>query len=128
MFKTLQQQQNGQALGNRLRWFIAVLLFLHAPLLQGQDEKAVGPFGEPVAPAQPVANPLLKPGSGQPRPLPVQEPLVVRLLRESNPTTPFELTRAVQLMVQTSQLSEKGHSQKSCWTEFHASLCTSCTL
>ena len=106
MVKTLQQRTIGPAHESRLRWFIAVLLFLHVPLLHGQNPNPVGPFGEPVAPALPVANPLLKPGSDQPRPLPVQEPLVVRLLRESNPTTPFELTRAVQLMVQTSQLKE----------------------
>jgi len=106
MFKTSQLRQQGQAQGDHLRWLIAVLLFFHVPFLQGQDANPTGPFGEPVAPAQPAANPLLKPGSDQPRPLPVQEPLVVRLLRESNPTTPFELARAVQLMVQTSQLKE----------------------
>ncbi|MFP6621496.1 MAG: hypothetical protein VB877_19280 [Pirellulaceae bacterium] len=106
MVKTLQQGPNGQTWGSLLKWFTSIVLLLNAPLLYGQNPNPTNPFGDPAAPAKPAANPLLKPRAAQPSAQPVEVPLVVRLLRESNPTTPFELTRAVQLMVQTSQLKE----------------------
>jgi len=85
----------------RIIVLVAIALIVTGTSLHAQNPN---PFGQPGVKPAPAPNPL------QPAPLPsvlpTPEPLVVRLVRESNPSTPLELTRAVQLMIQTSQLKE----------------------
>ena len=45
-------------------------------------------------------------GAAQPNPVAAAEPLLVRLLRESNPTSAFELTRAAKLLGDTGHFKE----------------------
>ncbi|MFP6601968.1 MAG: hypothetical protein VB862_05535, partial [Pirellulaceae bacterium] len=100
MVTTHQSAFRGQT-ATRIIGLVAMTLIVTGTNLRAQNPN---PFG------QPGGKPAVAPTPLQPAPLPsvlpTPEPLVVRLLRESNPSTPLELTRAVQLMIQTSQPKE----------------------
>ena len=87
---------------NRIVLLALMTLVATGACLKAQDGN---PFGQPPA-AKPAPAPNAQTPAPAPGVLPKPEPLVVRLVRESNPATPIELTRAVQLMIQTSQLKE----------------------
>ena len=91
---------HGQA-ANRIVVVVAITLIATATNLRAQN---TNPFGQPGA--KPATAPTAQAPAPLPSVLPTPEPLVVRLVRESNPGTPLELTRAAQLMIQTSQLKE----------------------
>lgn len=100
MLTTHSTALRGQAT-NRIVVLAVMTLMATTTTLQAQN---ANPFGQPGA--QPAPAPTAQAPAPAPGVLPKPEPLVVRLVRESNPTTPLELTRAVQLMIQTSQLKE----------------------
>ena len=100
MVTTHQSAFRGQTT-TRIIVLVAIALIVTGTSLRAQNPN---PFGQPGVKPAPAPTP------SQPAPLPsvlpTPEPLVVRLVRESNPSTPLELTRAVQLMIQTSQPKE----------------------
>ncbi len=100
MLTTHSTALSGQAI-NRIVALLVITLMATGTNLRGQGTNPFGQPGAKPAPTPTVQNPGPLPGV-----LPTPEPLVVRLVRESNPATPLELTRAVQLMIQTSQLKE----------------------
>jgi len=86
----------------RITLLILAALVAPGTGLQAQDGN---PFGQPPG-VKPATAPTAQTPPPAPGVLPKPEPLVVRLVRESNPATPLELTRAVQLMIQTGELKE----------------------
>ena len=83
---------------------LMLVLLVPQQTVQGQNANPPDPFGQPAAQPKP-ATATVK-ASPAPSPLPTGPPLIVRLVRESNPTTPAELTRAAKVMVETNQLQE----------------------
>ena len=100
MLTTHSTAFSGQAI-NRIIALLFIALMATVTNLRAQGTNPFGQPGAKPAPAPTVDNPGPLPGV-----LPTPEPLVVRLVRESNPGTPLELTRAAQLMIQTGQLKE----------------------